>query len=139
MTNEEKILAAMTELTETMNKGFSDMSARFEAIEDRLGKQEKKARKTAIRQSLQESEIQQLKEIVQQLAASEGLQSRGNTTAIRKESAYRKFEERGIGKVTAMRALRSTGVLKQDPEGKNTSTIYLDGECKRVIVVYTDK
>ena len=139
MTNEEKILAALTGLTETMNKGFSDMSARFETIEDRLGKQEKKARKTAMRQSLHESEIQQLKEIVQQLAASEGIRSIGNTTAIRKETAYRKFEERGIGKVTALRALRSTGVLKQDPEGKNTSTIYLDGECKRVIVVYTDK
>lgn len=139
MTNEEKILATLTEMTEAMNKGFSDMSARFVAIEDRLGKQEKKSRKTAMRQTLQENEIRQLKEAVQQLASSEGCWSRGNLTAVRKEAVYQKIEETGIGKVAAMRALRNSGVLKQDPEGKNTCTIYLDGECKRVVVVYTDK
>lgn len=101
------------------------MSARFEAIENRLGKQEKKSQKTAKRQALQESEIRQLKETVQQLAASEGCWSRENETAIRKEAAYQKFEESGISKVAAMRALRNAGVLKRDPYGKNTCTIYL--------------
>jgi len=137
--NEDKILQAIASLTATMEKGFSDMSARFEAIEDRLGSQERKTRKTAQRQALQESEIRKLKEIVQRLATSEPCWSQGNTAAIRKESAYREFGECGIGKVTAMRALRKTGVVKQDPEGKNTCTIYLDGECTRVIVVYTDR
>lgn len=139
MTNEEKILATLTDMTEAMNKGFSDMSARFVAIEERLGKQEKKSRKTAMRQTLQENEIRQLKETVQRLAVSEGCWSKGNMTAVRKEAVYREIEERGISKVVAMRALRNSGVLKQDLEGKNTCTIYLDGECKRVVVVYTDK
>lgn len=137
--SEEKILQAIEALTASMEKGFTEMGARFEAIENRLGQQERKARRTAHRQTLQENEIQQLKEIVQRLAASEPYWAQGNRVAISKEAAYKEFGECGIGKVTALRALQKTGVIKQDSQGKNTCTIYLDGECKRVIMVCTDK
>ena len=137
--NEDKILQAIEALTTSMEKGFTDMSARFEAIENRLGQQERKARKTAQRQVLQESEIQQLKEIVQRLAASQPYRAQGNRVAISKEAAYKEFKDCGIGKVTALRALQKTGVIQQDSQGKNTCTIYLDGEFKRVLVVFTDR
>lgn len=138
MTCEEKLLEALETLTATMNKGFSDMGARFEGIEARLGAQERKTKKAARRQALQESEIQDLKKMVYQLAQSQPCRKRGNAVAIRKEPVYSEFEERGISKVAAMRALRDAGAIKAYQDGKNTRTIYLDGHLERVIIVCMD-
>lgn len=135
MDSEERILEALQRLTEGMTEGFNSMGARFEAIESRLRTQERRTRKTARRQTLQEAEIQQLKRLVYQMADQEPCWRRGNTAAIRKEPVYTKIEESGVSKVAAMRALRDAGTIKTDPEGKNTRTIYLDGKLVRVIVV----
>ena len=63
--NEEKVLEALAQLNATMERGFSEMSGRFEAIESRLGKQEKTIKRTAKRQRLQASEIEQLEAVGQ--------------------------------------------------------------------------
>lgn len=130
----EEILQALKELSGAMNKGFSDMSARFESIEGRLAAQEKRVRNTYTRQNLMEKDIQALKDIVYELAEKEPCRSRPNGTAIRKEAAYRKFADRGIGKVKALCALRDAGMI-QTHNGKNTCTIWLDGKPQRVIIV----
>lgn len=135
MSEQEKILEALANLSASMTKGFEDMGARFEEIENRLGNQERKTRKTAQRQVLQEKEIQELKDIVYKMAETQPYMERPGGVAIRKEPAYRAFAKRGIGKVTAMRALRDAGTIMTDCEGHNTCVIYLDGQCERVIVV----
>ena len=135
MDQEEKILEALANLTAAVQKGFSDMSGRFEAIEDRLDRQEKKARKTAQRQQLQAAEIAELKEAVRGLAEREPLRIWPDAAAIRKESAYREFEERGVGKLTALRALQKDGTIRAGSENKRTQVIRVDGDVRRVIVV----
>ena len=135
--SEEKILDALANLTAAMQKGFADMSGRFEAIEDRLDRQEKKARKTANRQQLQAAEIAELKEIVHSLAEREPVRTWPDAAAIKKESAYQKFEERDVGKVTALRALQKEGTIKAGDGNKRTQVIRVDGGIQRVIIVQT--
>ncbi len=131
----EELLRALSELTETMDKGFSDMSARFVSIENRLSAQEKKTRKTYTRQKLMEADVQTLKKIVRELAEKEPCRVRPDGTAIRKEAAYEKFGDCGIGKVKALCALRDAGVIQTDSKGKNTCTIWLDNRPQRVLIV----
>lgn len=135
--NEDKVLEALAKLTATMEKGFSDMNGRFEAIEERLGRQEKKARRTSRQQRLQASEIEKLKHIVRTLARQAPVRTYDDASAIRKEGAYQEFEECGIDKVTAMKALRECGAIRRGHQGRNTDTIWLDGKCQRVIIVVT--
>ena len=101
----------------------------------RLEGQERRARRATQFRQLQEAEIQKLKEIALSLASEEPLRSGDGAAAISKETAYRRFEECGVGKVTAMRALRKAGVLRLDRAGRNTTTIWLNGKCQRVIIV----
>lgn len=131
----EEVLQAIRELTDAMNKGFSDMSGRFETIEKRLSIQEKKARKTYTRQKLMEADVQALKDIIHELAEKEPCRVRPDGTAIRKEAAYEKFGDCGIGKVKALCALRDAGVIRTDATGKNTCTIWLDNKPQRVLIV----
>ena len=131
----EEILQAIRELTDAMNKGFSDMSGRFETIEKRLSIQEKKARKTYTRQKLMEADVQALKDIIHELAEKEPCRVRPDGTAIRKEATYEKFGDCGIGKVKALCALRDAGVIRTDATGKNTCTIWLDNKPQRVLIV----
>lgn len=48
MDNEQMILQAIAQLTDTVTKGFQDMEGRFEGIENRLDGQERKLRRTAV-------------------------------------------------------------------------------------------
>ena len=139
MNQEEKILDALANLTAAMQKGFSDMGGRFQAIEERLDQQEKKARKTAKRQHLQAEEILELKKAVKALAEREPLRTWPDAAAIRKESAYREFEERGVGKVTALRALQKEGTIKADNRGKYTQVVRIEGGVRRVLVIQVEK
>lgn len=68
MDNEQMILQAIAQLTDTVTKGFQDMEGRFEGIESRLDGQERKLRRTAVRQQLQDSQIEELSKIVQDMA-----------------------------------------------------------------------
>lgn len=71
MTNEEKILSTLAELSDRIEQGFAGMNSRFAEMEDRLAKQEQKSRKTAAQQQLQEEQIRQLTKCVRELAAQE--------------------------------------------------------------------
>lgn len=135
--NEDKVLEALAQLNATMQRGFSEMSGRFEDIERRLGKQEKTAKRTAQRQRLQASEIEQLKAVVQDLARQAPVRDYGDASAIRRDAAYHGFKRCGIDKVTAMKALREAGTIRPGHEDRNTDTIWLDGKCQRVIIVVT--
>ena len=135
--NEEKVLEALAQLNATMERGFSEMSGRFEAIESRLGKQEKTIKRTAKRQRLQASEIEQLKAVVQDLARQAPVRNYGDASAIRRDAAYHGSKRCGIDKVTAMKALREAGTIRPGHEDRNTDTIWLDGKCQRVIIVVT--
>lgn len=135
MNQEEKILDALAALTASMQKGFSDMAGRFEAIESRLDLQEKKTRKVTSFQQLQEAEIAELRAAVKQIAEREPLRTWHGGTAIRKETAYREFEKQGVGRVTALRALQKDGLIKAGDRNRRTQVIYHDGHAQRVIVV----
>lgn len=135
--SEDKVLEAIAKLAAAVENGFSSMDGRFEAIESRLGKQEKKARRTARQQQLQASEIEKLKAIVQRLARQAPVRTYDDASAIRRDAAYQEFEECGIDKVTAMKALREGGAIRRGHQGRNTDTIWLDGKCQRVIIVIT--
>lgn len=133
--NEDRILEAIASLSETVSKGFRDVEGRFESIESRLEQQERASRKTHIRQEAQAGDIEKLKKIVCDLAREVPVKVMPDYTAIQKGDAYSKFEAQGYSSRKAMRALRCADVIKQDPEGKNTCTIYLDGKRQRVICV----
>lgn len=133
--DEEKILQAIANLAATVTQGFSDMEGRFEGIEDRLDKQEKKLRRTAVRQQLQADQIDELGRIVRDMAETAPLRSWDGSAAICKEDAYRSFEELGVGRRTAMKALERAGVIWTDNRNRRTKTIWLDGKCQRVIIV----
>lgn len=135
--SEDKVLEAIAKLAAAVENGFSSMDGRFEAIESRLGKQEKKARRTVRQQQLQASEIEKLKAIVQRLARQAPVRTYDDASAIRRDAAYQEFEECGIDKVTAMKALREGGAIRRGHQGRNTDTIWLDGKCQRVIIVIT--
>lgn len=136
MSQEEKILEALANLTATMEKGFSEMNGRFESIESRLDQQEKKSRRTYRCQQLQAAEIERLKEIVHGLAHDAPVRVWEDSAAIRKSDAYPMFEEEGISSRKAMRALRNAGAIKLAAHGRsNTPTVWLDGKSQRVIVV----
>ena len=124
MENEQMVL-------EGFEQRIADLESRLSEVEKRL---EGQKRASQFRQ-LQEAEIQKLKEIALSLASEEPLRSGDGAAAISKETAYRRFEECGVGKVTAMRALRKAGVLRLDRAGRNTTTIWLNGKCQRVIIV----
>lgn len=128
MENEQMVL-------EGFEQRIADLESRLSEVEKRLEGQERKARRASQFQQLQEAEIQKLKEIALSLASEEPLRSGDGAAAISKETAYQRFEECGVGKVTAMRALRKAGVLRLDRAGRNTTTIWLNGKCQRVIIV----
>lgn len=135
--DEQKVLEALAKLNKTVERGFSGMNKRFEAIESRLGRQEKKAQRTARQQRLQAAEIDELKRIVRRLAKQAPVRTYDDASAIRKEGAYQAFEECGIDKVAAMKALQECGAIRRGHQGRNTDTIWLDGKCQRVIIVIT--
>ena len=140
MENNQKILQAIESLTAAMEKGFSEMNGRFENIESRLDRQEKKTRSAYKRQQLQTEEIENLKRIVQDLARESPARTWPDRAAIRKSDAYPRFEDQGITPRTAMRALRSSGTIRPEPAGKgSTMCVRIDGRCTRVIVVETAK
>ena len=85
MTNEEKILSTLAELSDRIEQGFAGMNSRFAEMEDRLTKQEQKTRKTAARQQLQSEQIRQLTECVRELAAQEPIWHGRSETAIQKD------------------------------------------------------
>lgn len=135
MTNEEKILFTLAELSERIDQGFAGMDSRFAEMEDRLTKQEQKSRKAAARQQLQEEQIRQLTECVRELAAQEPIWHGRSETAIQKEAAYKKFQELGFRKIPALRALGAAGVIKRDCNNSNTCVVRLSDGVQRVIVV----
>lgn len=73
MDNEQMILQAIAQLTDTVTKGFQDMEGRFEEI--------------------------------------------------------------GVGRRIAMRALEKAGAIRADKNSRRTKVIRLDGKCQRVIIV----
>lgn len=135
MDNEQMILQAIAQLTDTVTKGFQDMEGRFEGIESRLDGQERKLRRTAVRQQLQDSQIEELSKIVQDMAENAPLRSWDGSAAICKEEAYQRFEEIGVGRRIAMRALEKAGAIRADKNSRRTKVIRLDGKCQRVIIV----
>lgn len=135
MDNEQMILQAIAQLTDTVTKGFQDMEGRFERIESRLDGQERKLRRTAVRQQLQDSQIEELSRIVQDMAENAPLRSWDGSAAICKEDAYQNFEEIGVGRRIAMRALEKAGAIRADKNSRRTKVIRLDGKCQRVIIV----
>lgn len=135
MDNEQMILQAIAQLSDTVTKGFQDMEGRFEGIESRLEGQERKLRRTAVRQQLQDSQIEELSKIVQGMAENAPLRSWGGSAAICKEDAYQSFEEIGVGRRIAMRALEKAGAIRADKNSRRTKVIRLDGKCQRVIIV----
>lgn len=60
---------------------------------------------------------------------------REDCDAICKEEAYQSFEEIGVGRRTAMRALEKAGAIRADKNSRRTKVIRLDGKCQRVIIV----
>lgn len=134
MDNEQMILQAIAQLTDTVTKGFQGMEGRFEGIESRLDGQERKLRRTAVRQ-LQDSQIEELSRIVQDMAENTPLRSWDGSAAICKEDAYQSFEEIGVGRRIAMRALEKAGAIRADKNSRRTKVIRLDGKCQRVIIV----
>lgn len=135
MDNEQMILQTIAQLTDTVTKGFQDMEGRFEGIESRLDGQERKLRRTAVRQQLQDSQIEELSRIVQDMAENAPLRSWDGSAAICKEDAYQNFEEIGVGRRIAMRALEKAGAIRADKNSRRTKVIRLDGKCQRVIIV----
>lgn len=135
MGNEDEILRRLDELSKMVDGGFKGMREAIADLEGRMERQEMKTRQTAHRQQLQASEIEGLKRIVRDLADSDAAWQRGGETAIRKEPAYEEFEEAGIGKRVAMRALRDAGAIKADSQNKTTCTIRIGGKAERVIIV----
>ena len=127
MDNEQMILQAIAQLTDTVTKGFQDMEGRFEGIESRLDGQERKL--------LQDSQIEELSKIVQDMAENAPLRSWDGSAAICKEEAYQSFEEIGVGRRIAMRALEKAGAIRADKNSRRTKVIRLDGKCQRVIIV----
>ena len=114
MENEQMVL-------EGFEQRIADLESRLSEVEKRLEGQERRARRATQFRQLQEAEIQKLKEIALSLASEEPLRSGDGAAA--------------ISKVTAMRALRKAGVLRLDRAGRNTTTIWLNGKCQRVIIV----
>ena len=132
---DDKILEAITALTATVNDNFKAMRDSLTDIEERLTQQEGKTRKISERQRLQEKDIEELKKIVLDLAERKPIKKRCDGVAISKEEAYRRFAGKGIGKVTATRALRDAGMLATDTEGKCTITIWNNGGYLRVLLI----
>lgn len=136
---EQEILKKLEELSWRMDAGFKGISGAIADLERRLSKQEKKARKTEKRQAVQDAELANLKKVVKNLAGSAEARKYGSDVAIRKEPAYKGFEECGVRKKDAMVALRDAGVVRTDSQNKNTCCIRIDGKVERVIVVCMDK
>lgn len=135
MEYEQMTLEGFALRAEAMERDLAEIKERLVAIEAHLDNQEKMTRRTNHYQQLQTEQIEKLTEIVRALATEAPLRPGSGGIIISKEEAYRRFEACGIGKVTAMRALRKTGVIQQDTEGRNTRAVWIDGTCKRAIVV----
>ena len=69
------------------------------------------------------------------MAENAPLRSWGGSAAICKEDAYQSFEEIGVGRRIAMRALEKAGAIRADKNSRRTKVIRLDGKCQRVIIV----
>lgn len=138
MEYEQMTIEGFEKRTAALEQSLSEMEKRLAAMEERLKQQERKSHRAHQFQQLQDSEIEKLKKIILDLANDAPLQTRGDAAAISKEEAYRRFGECGIGKVTAMRALRKTGAIRLDKSGRNTNSIWLGGKNQRVIIVQFD-
>lgn len=138
MGSEQEILRKLEELSGRMDSGFKGISGAISDLERRLCKQEKKIRKTAKLQSVQGEELAKLKKVVKDLAESTEARKYGSDIAIRKEPAYKGFEECGVRKRAAMTALRDAGVIRADSQNKNTCVVKMGGKVERVIVVCMD-
>lgn len=135
MGNEDEIIKRLDELSRMVGNGFKEVNGAISDLEWRIDKQEKKIRRTTKEQSLQASEIEKLKKVVNDLADSDAVWGRGRETAIRKEPAYKGFEAVGVGKRVALRALRDAGTIKADSENTNTCVVKINGRAERVIIV----
>lgn len=134
---EDKILAAISELG-------NRLETRFETLEQRLTEQERQSKKAAKAsrkasevQRQQGADIERLKQIVYTLAEQEPLRrwECPPSAAIRKETAYADFERNGISRREAARLLDEAGVIRHDRRGKRTPVIQLDGKVRRVLIV----
>ena len=134
----EIIVKELADLSQLVSAGFDNVNESIDALKDRLGKHGKKIHKVSKEQHLQASEIENLKKVVTNLANSDGWQYGEHMVAIRKEPAYEGFEEYGVGKRTAMRALRDAGTIKTDSQNKSTCTVRVDGKTERVIIVFSN-
>lgn len=132
---EKAILDAISALSERIDGRFSEIRKSLTDIEQRLEMQESKSQKITERQSLQEKDIEELKRIVLDLAKREPIKVRPDGVAISKEKAYNRFREKGIGKVTAKRALRDAGVLAADKQGQISIVVWDCGKPVRVLLV----
>ena len=138
MENKE-ILDAINALTESVNQNLRTMQTALSNIEERLEAQERRTKRTYEKQVLQESDIEELKKIVYELAENKPLKRCQNCTAIPKEEAYRRFAQKGYGKVTATRALAGAGVLRSDSSNRRSLVIRLDRwTVARVLIVIVE-
>lgn len=131
----EKILKTLGDLSHKIDISLTAIRQSLSDIEQRLKEQEDKSAKITERQALQDKDIEELKEIVLDLARREPIKVRSDGVAISKERAYRRFREKGIGKVTAKKALRDAGLLATDTQGCISITIWNSGKPVRVLLV----
>lgn len=131
----EKILKTLGDLSHKIDISLTAIRQSLSDIEQRLKEQEDKSVKITERQALQDKDIEELKEIVLDLARREPIKVRPDGVAISKEKAYNRFREKGIGKVTAKRALRDAGVLAADAQGQISIVVWDCGRPVRVLLV----
>lgn len=131
----EKQRKAIADIGQQLIDGFAAVQSYMQGMEQRLTTQERQTKRVLHRQNLQQQEIDGLKKIVLDLAENRPIRRVNGSVAIRKEEAYERFEDCGIGKVSATRALRDAGMLRVDGSGKCTITIWHEGGCLRVLMV----
>ncbi|MCD8366103.1 MAG: hypothetical protein LUC83_09935 [Clostridiales bacterium] len=135
----QEILQLVKQMSEKMDDGFARTNQSIADLEKRLTGQEERTNNLRVIQHVQADEIKELRKIVKDLAESDGIRKVGDGTAIQKEPAYAGFDECGISRRKAMKALRDAEVIRPDSEGRNTCTVRIDGKVTRVIVVCADE
>lgn len=134
---EDKILAAISELGNRLETRFETLEQRLTEQERQSKKASKASRKASEVQRQQGADIERLKQIVYTLAEKEPLRrwECPPSAAIRKETAYADFERNGISRREAARLLDEAGVIRHDRRGKRAPVIQLDGKVRRVLIV----
>lgn len=137
--NEDKILAAIAELNESIKARIDGIEGRLEAVEKINRKQARLAEDLYKHQRKQSEDIDELFRRIDALCESDSVvwhSQDGRKIGLNKQAAYDVFRDCGYDRLEALRLIDAAGRLVRGSKNEYGKNVWLGDKYYRAIVVY---